>query len=162
MTASDAYGTDYYGYRKKFAALVPSTNTAVEHEYHMMKPKGVVLANRACVIPPFKVETEDDFVNMVKAIGEAFGTRLPLVHNLVEGGNSPVASSEEMVQLNYKVALYPVALLHQFIPLSQQLLQHIKAHGRTDNYLGELIDLERTNNTVGASALLEQLDSFGP
>ncbi len=71
MTASDTYGTDYYGYRKKFAVLVPSTNTAVEHEYHMMKPNGVVLANRACVIPPFKVEDEEGFVNMVKAIGDA-------------------------------------------------------------------------------------------
>jgi maleate isomerase len=71
MTATDSYGTDYYGYRKKFAVLVPSTNTAVEHEYHMMKPSGVCLANRGCLIPPFKVKTEDDFVNMVKAIADA-------------------------------------------------------------------------------------------
>ncbi len=63
--------TDYYGYRKKFAVLVPSTNTAVETEYHMMRPEGVVLATRGCVIPPFNVQTEDDFVNMVKAIGAA-------------------------------------------------------------------------------------------
>jgi len=62
---------DYYGYRKKFAVLVPSTNTAVETEYHRMCPEGVVLATRACVIPPFSVKTEDDFVNMVKAIGAA-------------------------------------------------------------------------------------------
>lgn len=63
--------TDCYGYRKKFAVLVPSTNTAVETEYHRMCPEGVVLATRACVIPPFSVKTEDDFVNMVKAIGAA-------------------------------------------------------------------------------------------
>ena len=65
------YGTDYYGYRKKFAVLVPSTNTAVETEYHMMRPEGVVLATRGCLIPPFEVKTEEDFVNMVKAIGDA-------------------------------------------------------------------------------------------
>lgn len=62
---------DYYGYRKKFAVLVPSTNTAVETEYHRMRPEGVVLATRGCVIPPFSVKSEDDFVNMVKAIGDA-------------------------------------------------------------------------------------------
>jgi len=65
------YGTDYYGYRKKFALLVPSTNTAVETEYHMMKPNGVVLATRGCNIPAFKVTNEDEFVGMVKAIGAA-------------------------------------------------------------------------------------------
>ncbi len=63
--------SDYYGYRKKFSVLVPSTNTAVETEYHMMRPEGVVLATRACVIPPFSVKSEEDFVNMVKAIGAA-------------------------------------------------------------------------------------------
>lgn len=63
--------SDRYGYRKKFAVLVPSTNTAVETEYHLMRPEGVALATRACVIPPFSVKTEDDFVNMVKAIGAA-------------------------------------------------------------------------------------------
>lgn len=66
-----AYGTDYHGYRKKFAVLVPSTNTAVETEYHMMKPKGVALATRACVIPKMKVKTEEDFVALVEAIGNA-------------------------------------------------------------------------------------------
>ena len=71
MSDAYAFGTDYYGYRKKFAVLVPSTNTAVETEYHMMKPQGVALATRGTLIPPFKVETEEDFVNMVQAIGEA-------------------------------------------------------------------------------------------
>lgn len=68
---NDDTNGDYYGYRKKFAVLVPSTNTAVEQEYHLMKPAGVALATRGCVIPPFRVATEEDFVNMVKAIGEA-------------------------------------------------------------------------------------------
>ncbi|GLP96339.1 maleate cis-trans isomerase family protein [Paraferrimonas sedimenticola] len=62
---------DYYGYRKKFAVLVPSTNTAVETEYHMMAPEGVVVATRGCVIPPFKVTNEKEFVEMVEAIGAA-------------------------------------------------------------------------------------------
>ncbi|MEE2003081.1 arylmalonate decarboxylase [Alkalimonas sp. MEB108] len=62
---------DYYGYRKKFALLVPSTNTAVELEYNKMRPEGVVLATRGCVIPPFKVTNEDEFVAMVQAIGAA-------------------------------------------------------------------------------------------
>ena len=71
MSKAYAYGRDYYGYRRKFAVLVPTTNTAVEAEYHLMKPLGVALATRGCVIPPFKVESEADFVHMVEAIGAA-------------------------------------------------------------------------------------------
>lgn len=65
------YGTDWYGYRKVFAVLVPSTNTVVEAEYHAMRPEGVALSTRACVIPPFSVTDEESFVAMVKAIGAA-------------------------------------------------------------------------------------------
>jgi len=65
------YGSDFYGKRKKFAVLVPSTNTAVETEYHMMKPEGVVLATRACVIEKMKVTDEASFVALVEAIGDA-------------------------------------------------------------------------------------------
>ena len=65
------YGTDFYGYRKKFAVLVPSTNTAVEQEYHLMKPEGVALATRGAVIPALEVTNEEEFVGMVKAIGDA-------------------------------------------------------------------------------------------
>lgn len=71
MIGGGSDGTDQYGYRKKFAVLVPSTNTAVEQEYHLMKPEGVALATRAAVIPPYEVSTEDEFVAMVQAIGDA-------------------------------------------------------------------------------------------
>ena len=71
MLEEYGYGTDYYGYRKKFAVLVPSTNTAVETEYHMMKPTGVAVATRGCVIPPIKVTNEEEFIGLVKAIGDA-------------------------------------------------------------------------------------------
>lgn len=62
---------DYYGYRKKFAVLVPSTNTAVEMEYHRMRPNGVAIATRACVIPPMRVANEEDFVALVESIRDA-------------------------------------------------------------------------------------------
>ena len=71
MSDAYGYGADYYGPRKKFAVLVPSTNTAVEQEYHMMKPPGVALATRGCVIPPFDVRSDEDFVRMVECIGAA-------------------------------------------------------------------------------------------
>jgi maleate isomerase len=72
MTAPFApAGRDVYGHRRKFAVLVPSTNTAVETEYHLMRPEGVVFATRACVIPKMRVESEADFVALVEAIGAA-------------------------------------------------------------------------------------------
>lgn len=76
-------------------------------------------------------------------------------HNLVEGGNSPVAAADELEAMGYRVALYPVALLHQFIPGARDLLRHILENGRTDTAPMKLIDLAETNGLLGADALLE-------
>ena len=96
----------------------------------------------------------------MQEIGARFGARVPLVHNLVEGGNSPVPGSDELKALNYCVALYPVALLHQFIPQSQQLLQHLLHQGQTANYREPLINLDTTNRILGADALLASTDKY--
>jgi 2-methylisocitrate lyase-like PEP mutase family enzyme len=99
-------------------------------------------------------------LEQMREIGKRFGKQLPLVHNLVEGSNSPVSSSHELGQLNYRIALFPVALLHQFIPQSQALLDHIKTHGDTASYPGKMIELAETNSLLGAEQLLQDSDKF--
>ena len=94
-------------------------------------------------------------IGQMQEIGRRFGQRVPLLHNLVEGGNSPVDGAHDLPGLNYRVALYPVALLHQFIPRSQQLLNHIRKEGQTGNYAGELIELSTTNQLLGADELVD-------
>ncbi len=65
------YGVDYYGYRKKFGVLVPSTNTSVEVEYNGCAPRASSPPPAAASSHPFVVTNEDEFVAMVEAIGAA-------------------------------------------------------------------------------------------
>ncbi|MEX0828055.1 MAG: isocitrate lyase/PEP mutase family protein, partial [Haliea sp.] len=94
-------------------------------------------------------------LEQMQAIGNRFGHRLPLVHNLVEGGHSPVPNADALIALHYKVALFPTALLHQFVPQAQALLQHILTHGNTTQWQHEMYQLSDINGIVGAEALLE-------
>ena len=96
----------------------------------------------------------------MKIIGDRFGQHLPLVHNLVEGGKSPVANSEELRALDYKIALFPVALLHLFVPHAQQFLKHIAQHGSTTNWPGQLVDLNFMNELLGAPELMAASDYY--
>ncbi|MEP5763738.1 MAG: isocitrate lyase/PEP mutase family protein [Halieaceae bacterium] len=99
-------------------------------------------------------------LQQMQAISARFAQRIPLVHNLVEGGNSPVTDTSALAGLNYRVALFPVSLLHQHIPMSQQLLAHLRAQGSSANYTGSLIDLAETNRLLGVEALLEDSEKF--
>ena len=93
-------------------------------------------------------------VAQMQQIGRQFGGRTPLVHNLVEGGNSPVAGSAGLQQLGYRLALYPAALLHQFVPAAQALLQVIANTGSTASLRSQLYELGDMNRVLGAEQLL--------
>ena len=94
-------------------------------------------------------------VEQMREIGERFGTQAPLVHNLVEGGNSPLDDIDELQQLGYRIALYPAALLHRFTPLATQLLAEILRSGSTAALRPDMYDLGDMNRLLGAEELLK-------
>ena len=93
-------------------------------------------------------------IEQMGRIGEAFAGKVPLVHNLVEGGHSPVRSAAELVPLGYRLALYPVALLHTLVPAARALLAHLAKTGETASLAGTMIDLGEMNQLLGADDLL--------
>lgn len=93
-------------------------------------------------------------LTQMQQIGRHFSGDIPLIHNLVEGGNSPVADATALHQLGYRIALYPAALLHRFIPAAQQLLLTINERGSTTDLRDQMFDLARTNSLLGADELL--------
>jgi 2-methylisocitrate lyase-like PEP mutase family enzyme len=92
--------------------------------------------------------------DQMATIGSTFGQQLPLVHNLVEGGGSPIDDPVELEQLGYRIALYPAALLHQFVPGAQQLLTGIQQDGHTLAFRDQMYELSDMNRILGADELL--------
>ena len=93
-------------------------------------------------------------------IASRFASRIPLVHNLVEGGGSPIDNADDLHALGYRIALYPVALLHGFVPQAQALLSHIHSTGSTSSR-SDLIDLGQINTLLGAPDLLKKMADYG-
>lgn len=96
----------------------------------------------------------------MQQIASQFAGRVPLVHNLVEGGGSPIEDAAGLEALGYRIALYPAALLHAFVPQAQDLLAHIHEKGSTSEWPG-LIDLNRINEILGAPGLLALSEKYG-
>jgi 2-methylisocitrate lyase-like PEP mutase family enzyme len=84
------------------------------------------------------------------AIAARLGQDWPLVHNLVEGGVSPVSSAMELAALGYAVALHPLLLLHGFIRQGPRHLAVLRQTGSTRSLGDAIADLHEFN------ALLEQ------
>ena len=93
-------------------------------------------------------------LEQMQQISRQFSHRVPLVHNLVEGGNSPVKWAAELEDLSYRIALYPAALLHRFTPQAQELLDSIRNNGSTESMREQMYELADMNRLLGADELL--------
>ncbi len=97
----------------------------------------------------------------MEVIGQRFGQRTPLVHNLVEGGNSPVGDADALAKMGYRIALYPAALLNIVTPVAQKILGVIAETGSTASLQEQMYDLFDLNRLLGAEELLAQGAQFG-
>ena len=95
------------------------------------------------------VEGPESIAEML-AISAQLGDRFPLVHNLVEGGVSPVTSAAELRDLGYAVALHPLLLLHGFIRQAPAHLQVLRQTGSTDRLRQDIADLAEFNALLEA------------
>lgn len=93
-----------------------------------------------------------DTVEQMRAVAAA--VRRPLVHNLVEGGRTPVTRVDQLADLGYKVALHPGFLVHLFTALAPPMLARLRADGTSDALRDRLLDLGRVNALLGADELL--------
>lgn len=94
-------------------------------------------------------------IEQMALIGQRFGERTPLVHNLVEGGGAPTEDTGDLLSLGYRIALYPAALLHGFVPQTQRILATIKSTGTTLGIREHMVELADMNRLLEAESLLE-------
>ena len=100
-------------------------------------------------------------LEQMETIGQRFGARIPLVHNLVEGGNSPVEDADALANLGYRIALYPAALLNIVTPVAETILRVIADTGSTASLKDQMYDLFDLNRLLGAEELLATGAKFG-
>jgi maleate isomerase len=65
--------------RGKFATLVPSTNTTVEHDFHRVAPKGVTFPVGRMYIPAPTSRDDDEFANIITQVEEALEDAIRVV-----------------------------------------------------------------------------------
>ena len=88
-----------------------------------------------------------------RAVTARFAARVPLVHNLVEGGVSATDNGTDLDAMGFALALHPLLLLHGLAASAPGWLAHLKAERTTTGLpLSNLADI---NRITGATALIE-------
>jgi len=95
-------------------------------------------------------------VEQMRRIASHFRGRAPLLHNMVEGGGTPVRTAAELAPFGIRIALYPGFLTHFFAHGAPVMLARLAADGGSDALRDSLSDLHAMNELLGAGELLER------
>lgn len=100
-------------------------------------------------------------VAQMRFIAAHFGGRVPLLHNMVEGGDTPIRTAAELAPYGIRMALYPAFLVHFFAHRAPTMLAQLSADGGSDGMRDSLSDLRSMNELLGAADLLARAARYG-
>ncbi len=90
-----------------------------------------------------------------RLVGSRFGARVPLVHNLVEGGVTATDSGAVLEEMGFALALHPLLLMHGLTAAAPAWLAHLRTERATTGL--PLVTLSDMNRITGAA----EMTAFG-
>jgi len=82
----------------------------------------------------------------MKKIGKAINA--PLVANMIEGGATPISSSEDLYKMGFKIILYPLSVLFANTFATMKILKELKKAGTTTKFKNKLVPFDKFNDIV--------------
>ncbi|MGN6462674.1 MAG: isocitrate lyase/PEP mutase family protein, partial [Pseudolabrys sp.] len=92
------------------------------------------------------IESPDSIEEMHK-IGQTFD--VPLLAQMVESGRTPVLTRQQLEEIGYRIAIFPVSGLLAMGAALRSVYGEIQAHGSTVKWPGEMDTLDRMARLMG-------------
>ena len=73
----------------------------------------------------------------------------PTMANMVEGGKSPLLKIDELEEMGFKIAIFPVTCLLMAGRAMQRAMESLKSEGGTQGLLDEMMGFEEFNSLIG-------------
>lgn len=102
------------------------------------------------------IEAPRDLAQMT-AVADRFADRIPLLANMVEGGDTPLSSADSLTQMGFRLVIAPGAMVRAVIPAMEAFLGVLKRDGGTAAHRDRMTDLMGVNVRIG----LEQMMAHG-
>lgn len=91
-----------------------------------------------------------------------FGSRVPLIANMVEGGTSPVLPYDTLHEIGYRLVIFPGAFARTVVFAGREMLKTLKENGTTEAHWDKMVDLRGINDAIGASELIKKGQAYSP
>ncbi len=97
----------------------------------------------------------------MQAACERFAHRVPLLANMVEGGQTPISSAQALAQHGFRIVIFPGGTARAVAHTLAGYYGSLKAHGTTAPWRGQMLDFDGLNSAIGTPELLALGRQYG-
>lgn len=88
------------------------------------------------------------------AVAGALGHRRPLVANMVEGGETPLSSADDLGGLGFRLVIFPGGIVRALARAAQDYYGSLRQHGTNEPFRARMFDFAALNRLVGTPDML--------
>lgn len=92
----------------------------------------------------------------MREVNDRFRGRAPLLANMVEGGKTPIRTTQELQALGYSVVIFPGGAARAVAHTLQAFYTSLKANGHNGLFADRMLDFDGLNRLIGTPTLLER------
>ena len=90
-----------------------------------------------------------------------FAHRIPLLANMVEGGKTPVQSSDVLGEIGYRIVIFPGGTARAVAHTLRDYYGSLHQHHSTAPFKDGMLDFDQLNELIGTPALLALGEKYG-
>jgi 2-methylisocitrate lyase-like PEP mutase family enzyme len=91
----------------------------------------------------------------LQAVCTTFGTRAPLMANMVEGGHTPIASAQDLEAIGFSLVIFPGGIVRAFAQAAEAYYGSLQATGSNTAFKDRMFDFDGLNQRIGTADMLE-------
>jgi 2-methylisocitrate lyase-like PEP mutase family enzyme len=92
--------------------------------------------------------------DQLAAITRALRGLRPLLVNMVEGGDTPLAPAAEFGELGFSIVIFPGGIVRALAHTAQDYYRSLAAHGTNEPFAGRMFDFNALNALIGTPEML--------
>ena len=91
----------------------------------------------------------------IAQVMNAFQGKVPIMANMVEGGDTPLQDAQSLQQLGFSMVIFPGALVRAFTFMASRFFETLKRDGTTDNFRDQMLNFTELNDYLGTQSMLD-------
>jgi 2-methylisocitrate lyase-like PEP mutase family enzyme len=95
-------------------------------------------------------KTRDDLARVAATLGR----NLPLMANMVEGGQTPSLPASELEALGFSLVIFPGGIVRAIAKMAGEYYGSLAAHGTTEPFRARMLDFDGLNELIGTPDMI--------